>query len=1193
MATLLVSVAFSIGSSLIARALAPDQEVGKLDNLKLQSSQYGDMLPIPYGRKRFPGEIIWQTDLQEHKTKSSGKGGPSVTTFTYSVNFAVAVTEGPIADIPRAWANGRLIWDVNATEPMTCPFVLYVGDSTQLADPVEEAALGVGNVPGYRHTARVVFREFFLTDYGNVIPSINYEVLTRGFSGCQMEAATEVSGTESPTWGSAPNILPAMTGVSGGNFRVTSARYGGGSFGSGTPAPEMDANATYLYDADTLAPLGPDVSNGTPAVSADPWPRHLAFVVNDVTFGFIDIQYAGIGFLKMTDDSVVPLWLRVQYLVSATGANPSLCSLAAVGVDGDPAYISGIDFAFLWGVPAGLEIGATVFSSDNRSLFIFTRDPGIDAVNTVTHYYRIVNGEVASDGTVSPALGASANSILGTNSNSAGGGVSASFEPNGRYCWQYNPVRNELRMYVIDPSTGNFTYSSACGLLATDSGTYAHVGSVLAFKNGYAAVVGATSMLIASRFPAGQSLSVTLGEIVADISSRAGLAEDEIDVTELTDLVDGYGITTQSPCRDGIQPLRDAWFFDPVEEDGLIVFRHRGRSPIVTFDDDDLAARLDKDDPPVPLQTVRSQEEDLASTVSVIYVNGGADYQEGTQTDRRQTTNSQQTVALKLDIVMSDLKAKSIAQTASAEIWAQREKKKWFSSLKYSKYGPTDVCVVHDQVIRIVDKRETPTGVIEWDGVPSITSVYVQGGVASNSKGIVTTTPPSSLATDLLLLDIPLIVGSEQPYGIGAVMAPHSTGSWSGASLQKSSDGGVSYSEAAATSTRGSMGFSTDVLGDFVGGNVFDESNVVTVTLTSGDVSGVTSDAVLNGANIWLLGDEILQSKNAVLVSANTYELSGHLRGRFGTEWAMGRHAIGDRFAVLPALDVDAPSSDLMRTRLYKPVTFGATLGATTAVSFSNSGNRLKPYSPVHLGGGVDGSGNATLNWTRRTRIAGNWVDFTDVPLGETTEAYIVQIWDSTYSLCARIIPSSVQTASYLATEQVTDFGALQQTIYFTVGQLGAIGIGRQEQGSILGAGSTNDLPSSPVTPYNNPVVPPPISGTCAGSVINTNLSWFTPIRVYSGTFTTSDTWVVQFTTGASVAGSGLFAAAEFGGGPISRTATIALSPCGTALASTSGTSISFNLGSGGLAVLPNTTYYVMITTSSNGQMFADLTPNR
>ena len=69
--------------------------------------------------------------------------------------------------------------------------------------------------------------------------------------------------------------------------------------------------------------------------------------------------------------------------------------------------------------------------------------------------------------------------------------------------------------------------------------------------------------------------------------------------------------------------------------------------------------------------------------------------------------------------------------------------------------------------------------------------------------------------------------------------------------------------------------------------------------MLNGSLSSVTELAVLNGENYFAYGDhgrwEVIGVQNCTLVSGASYTLYDMLRGRAGTEWAMGLHQIGDR----------------------------------------------------------------------------------------------------------------------------------------------------------------------------------------------------------------------------------------------------------------------------------------------------------
>jgi hypothetical protein len=95
----------------------------------------------------------------------------------------------------------------------------------------------------------------------------------------------------------------------------------------------------------------------------------------------------------------------------------------------------------------------------------------------------------------------------------------------------------------------------------------------------------------------------------------------------------------------------------------------------------------------------------------------------------------------------------------------------------------------------------------------------------------------------------------------------------------------------------------------------------------------------------------------------------------------------------------------------------------------------------VHLVGSRDAAGNLAINWIRRTRIPSAWSDGADVPLGEASERYEVEVLSGT--AVVRTIGTTTPSATYAAAEQVADFGSAQAAITVRVTQLSdAVGRG-------------------------------------------------------------------------------------------------------------------------------------------------------
>jgi hypothetical protein len=323
--------------------------------------------------------------------------------------------------------------------------------------------------------------------------------------------------------------------------------------------------------------------------------------------------------------------------------------------------------------------------------------------------------------------------------------------------------------------------------------------------------------------------------------------------------------------------------------------------------------------------------------------------------------------------------------------------------------------------------------------------------------------------------------------------------SWPGATMYQSSDSGSSYQVVTTFTNRATMGRTLGALGDYEGGNTVDEINSVVVKLTYGTLASVPYEGLLEGAQAALIGDEVVYFRDAVLNGAGLYTLRGLLRGRRGTEWAMNTHATGDRFVLLtPATVKPIPqvTSDIGKTRLYKMVTSGAFLSSATPQSFTNLGARLKPYAPVLIGGGSDADGNLTINWTRRTRISGEWKDGLEVPLGEASEAYEVEIMDATFSTVKRTISGLTSpTAIYSAADLAADGIASGDPVYIQVYQLSStVGRGYPGRGALRhtgriasGGGSGGGSSSGPVAPVLTSPAGSQTGSTSASGSVSTN----------------------------------------------------------------------------------------------------------
>jgi hypothetical protein len=1142
---------FLVGSA-IGNLLFPQKQEGpRLSDLHTQTSAYGEMIPILYGKMRISGKVIWADELVEHKHKSGGKGGPSVTTYTYTCSFASYLCEGPIVNVLRIWADKQLIWDINQADSPTLPMTLYFGDTVQTADPTMEAILGVGNVPGYRGTAYVVFEDLELGDYGNRIPDLEFEVLQ---SAGDIPWRVSTFTPDADSGGLRGVTYDADTGI------ITVDRYYNSSGG-------QYRQRHYLVDG-TATGVDVDAASGLGNIFQSCNSKHVFSTVaghfdqNIIAYENVSVQTNVTNPFGGDQDNTVagPMMVLgdVLYAVGFGGTS------APVGVAAYPLSSDGI-------IPAGIAASVYIVGSDPTyspsNLKMIPSDDGF-----VWFYYLGIGG--------------------------SGFTTIYKCEPTTlALVHQWDPADLPSTTFLHS----GYSYGIYRGLLVFNDGTDCQVYRI----NGdhTFSAVGDIPETLGPCIPLGAGLflgsdgvisvippeeAITLGQIVADLSDRAGLASSEYDVTDLEDIVPGYTLATQASARDDMSPLQNAWPFDATESSGVVTFVRRGHASVVTIPDTDLAAYEANGSPPAVLAIKRALETDLPRTVSVRYRSLDADYQDGQQYDRRLQTNSINEITLDLPIAMTDTFARSVASVYLFGAWFSRTTFSFWTSYKYAYLEPTDVIGIGVYTMRITKKTEGANGVIAWEAIADDPSLWVRSSAGSGGVGMGDTTIASKDPSTVLLLNLPLISDTDEASGYYAAMYS-STGAakWS-ARLYKSIDGGTTYTDVDGSLTADVVG-TTTALGNFYGGNTFDEVNILTVTIGDGggELSSVSAASVLAGQNLALVGNEIIGYRDATLTAPGVYDLTGLLRGRRGTEWAMAGHVADDVFVALPtSVNLPGPTSELGVSVKYKAVTKGTSVAAATAQDFVNVGRALRPYAPVELSGGSVGSGDIMVKWVRRGRTNAAWLDNVDVPLGEASESYIVSFWDSTYTICAAYYTvTAAQYYTITAATITTLYGAAQQTIYFSVGQMGSYGVGSLAYGTAPGGGGSDNAPLVPISPYVwVPTTPPPGP---SGPVDYTFPSVGTSTSV-DVTFTSGAQWVGAFTTPSSGTGTVRITVSEFAATPAFRHGFLSANSGGVgSIGSTDQygqiVDVRGTYGAGGFLAYSTTYYFVLNFLGSDG----------
>ncbi len=1038
------SLGFAVGSA-IGGALDPDVvKAPRLDDRSVQVSTQGVAVPILYGGSKGAGNVIWSTRLKETITEDSSCGGPTVERATYSVSCAILIGEPPLGEeiggVRRIWADAKLVADFSSdadpsTKAATALFWNYCrfhgGSEDQLPDATMEAEFGAGNVSAYKGFCYIVMTDLPVTPYGNRIPQFRFE------TGGVLSETSDPQITYEPLrifpWQTLSDETPFTpqnpTHTFGGEMVY---RHNGSAFS------ELEAARAYVeatvpdrtyYQGFTSDDNGEFViggggsslatSNSAFGVGGDSLGNEILGIPNltvdeAATLAVGSSQYATAWYSYLENEYTTP---ESPVLVehTALGGN-SFARAAALGLLPPTVYpkyinalgeVGNLTKAFGISDPARLEypwydgnsIGQSGTYAGADYVVYALVSPGISMTRVPSCPPDVLGCPVGDPCTLGepaevpgqPSYCIACNGVVSINTSITYEVFAGTFKQLAQVEYRDGLLyQNGLGPVLLpdDPNYNNAAFWDAAAISA---------GSALKDDISYPVVVTsvAKGTGVTAEVDEADAADTTLDAVVWDICKRAGMPDEAIDITALEGIVvQGYAIAREMPARAAIDPLQQAYWWDFVESERKLKAVLRGGASVATIGLDDLGA-TEGDESPVAVLPNRAQESELPQLVEISYPCRLMGYETGTQRDQRTTTSSRQKINIEMAVVMTDQHAANVAQVLMYMNWTNRTTREWSTTRKFSRLEPTDVVTLDDNefqhVVRIIEKSEEGP-VIKWKGVDERPASYSPNATpAAGGVGVggVRFDGPMKLE----LIDSPLVDESDDA-GHYAVAAGYRD-SWPSGTAFKSIDDGASYANVRTMNQKGTIGYALSVLSDWNGGNMVDESSTVTVQMHYGTLSTVTQAALLNGVNLAILGDELLQFKRAELIAEDTYLLTGFLRSRKGTEQHTGTHAVGDRFVLfVPTTVYRLPDTldGLNVPAVWKGVTTGQTLDDANEIEFTNTGAGLKPLAPVHLHAIDIGGGEYRINWVRRTRIGGKWRDGVDTPLNETTEAYHVVV---------------------------------------------------------------------------------------------------------------------------------------------------------------------------------------------------------
>ncbi len=913
-------------------------------------------------------------------------------------------------------------------------FRLYRGTETQLPDGLIEADKGVGNVSAHRGMAYIVFENLPLEQFGNRIPQLQFEVTKTTTQNLPNVLAKEADGTSHPWHSAALDHVPfwdlgrviVSTGSSGTDvldIRTMQTIFSlNGSFSNDRRKryiPELNS-VVFTEGTRNSAPI--QMYNfGTGTVT------NIIGDTNNSTSGFMDLQdeeayFGNLGAVGYSRGVFInTTWRNITWghkfgeYAEFVDYDPPF--QVTTWFNGNPSSSGNAEFVGYRGANNRLEV------------LVYTVDPGISYTRKETE-----NGPVWESGTgwstevfyVVPFEGESL-SLTTAIYDPSDDSLFCIGRSDGTRCvfkWQRstNSIKFARKHTSIQAGPYNrMAYSRLNGGTFVwghpqDSGTTARfyevdlqTGELLrtisygnTFGNAfYGGLFGhwddvSKALLYQTRdafrmiyFGAGAE-EITVGDVVREVCLNSGVLTDaDINVTGINaDTLVGYVIDRETTARDVIKQLATGFLFDGYESDYQLKFKSRGSDPELIISED----YLGRDDEGRPVKETKTQELEMPMRVTVNYYDSSRDSQQGSQTAKRlanpvPTMFSAREDIIELPITWTPDEAKQSADKILKMQWANRERYGLMLPWRYLIYDPTDVVNValDNGTLYTMRLSEVTIGAdfaIEAQGISEKASAYVSTATGAVGEAPAQTVP-GTYDSYPVLINTPLLRDEDYDTSENSkcyVAADTDAIEFDGAAIFM--DDGYDFQNVGVVSDDIVAGVTLSALPDTKSWASTDNTTVLEVRLTDTDalLESVTQEDMLNNfLNAALVGNEVIQFRDATLNDNGKWELSGILRARRGTNYAVNGHVSGEQFIMLDANTVSLFSrvpSDYNVTRNFHSVPSGGLIEDSTAYEQTLEPRDLMPYTPENVQI-TDDDTDVTITMARRSRVSAELEDGT------------------------------------------------------------------------------------------------------------------------------------------------------------------------------------------------------------------------
>ena len=494
----------------------------------------------------------------------------------------------------------------------------------------------------------------------------------------------------------------------------------------------------------------------------------------------------------------------------------------------------------------------------------------------------------------------------------------------------------------------------------------------------------------------GRTSNWALSAVVRDICDEVGVQDVETGRTH--GAVRGYLVDRVGTGRAALQPLMLRHAFDAVEREGQLQFRQRDGEKPVPLDPERLALT---DDLGATLIRTRAGESELSGRVRVQFVEADGSFEAITEEATLSDEEVLSVSGTEVNLLMTRGEGRQVALRWLMEARVGRDSARFALPPSRSDLGPGDVVALPGpdgsgaQRYRIDRVDQGDAQIV--DALRIEPEVYRTG--PAEELPATTRSFAAPVPVTALLLDLPLLRGDEVPHAprVAAFSRP-----WPERVSVYRSSRDEGYRPDTLLDRPATIGLTRTPLWRARSG-IFDRGPMLEVELLDGALQSVSPDDLLGGANLAAIGDgspggwEVFQFAEARLIAPQTYQLSLRLRGQAGTDGVAPLvRPPGAWFVLLDGAveQIDLPPNlrGVMQHLRIGPAARGYDDPSYTHIEASFEGVGLRPYAPCHLRQIAAPGGTMRLEWIRRTRVDGDPWGAGEVPLGEESEQYLLQV---------------------------------------------------------------------------------------------------------------------------------------------------------------------------------------------------------